>query len=323
MQGHAGRSKTYIMQKAVNFITRFFPLWVILFAAFAFFYPRPVIDLGLKAYVPWFLALIMLGMGLTMSLHDFALVLTRPGLIAIGVVLRCVLMPLIAFIIAHALQLPLELALGLILVGCCPSGTASNVMTFISRGDTALSITLTSIITLLAPFLTPLAFYLFAGAYISIGIFKMFMEIVTIVVAPIITGVLLHVMARRVVAFIQPAVPVISIVAITLTIAIVVALNAHNLAVTAFIVFLAVMLHNGFGFFCGYWASRLFKCSEMQSRAITFEIGMENSGLAVALALAHLDPVAPIPGAIFSVWHNLSGSVLAGYWRNHPPSETD
>ena len=310
-----------MMQNAMNFITRFFPLWVVLFAVFAFFHPQPVIDLGLKVYVPWFLALIMLGMGFTMSPRDFALVLTRPGLIAIGVVLRCMLMPLIAFAIVHILQLPLGLALGLILVGCCPSGTASNVMTFISRGDTALSIMLTSVITLLAPVLTPLTFYLLAGAYIPIDVFRMFTEIITIVVAPVLAGILLHVVAGRFVTFIQPVVPVISIFAITLTVAIVVALNAHNITGAAFVIFLAVILHNGLGFFFGYWTSRLFRRSEMQSRAITFEIGMENSGLAVTLALAHIDPIAAIPGAIFSVWHNLSGSILAGYWRNHPPGE--
>jgi len=311
------------MQSAAKFITHFFPLWIILFAVLAFFHPQPVIDSGIKVFVPWFLALIMLGMGLTILPGDFALVLVKPGLVATGVALRCILMPLIGFAIAHILQLPPGLALGLILVGCCPSGTASNVMTFISCGDTALSITLTSVITLLAPVLTPLTFYLLAGTYIPIDVYKMFMEIVTIVVAPVVSGVLLHMVAGRVVTYIQPFVPLVSIVAITLTVAIVVALNAHNLAGTAFIVFLAVMLHNGLGFFSGYWASRLRKRSEMQSRAIAFEIGMENSGLAVTLALAHFDPVAAIPGAIFSVWHNLSGSALAGYWRSRPPRETD
>lgn len=307
------------MQLAITWITRLFPLWVVVFSLFAFCFPQSVLDLGLSGYVRWFLALIMLGMGLTMSPRDFALVLSRPVVIALGVALRCILMPLIAYVLAHLLNLPLSLALGLILVGCCPSGTASNVMTFIARGDTALSITLTSVITLLSPILTPITFYFLAGSAISVNVWAMFAEILVIVVAPVVIGVILHMCAHRFVNLIQPVVPVISIVAIVVIVAVIVALNARQIADAALLIFVAVALHNALGLFFGYWSSRLFGRTETQSRAITFEIGMENSGLAATLAKDYIDPLAAIPGAFFSVWHNLTGALLATYWRHHPP----
>lgn len=305
------------MKIFAQFVTKFFPLLVIAFAGFAFLQPQAVLALKLGSYVSWLLGLVMLGMGLTMSPGDFKLVFTRPGIICLGVVMRCVLMPLIAFTLAHLLQLPDALAIGLILVGCCPSGTASNVMTFIARGDTALSVTLTSIITVLSPLLTPVSFYLLAGSYIQVDVWSMFISILAVVILPVAIGVFLHTTMEKFVARIQPLVPIISIIAIIIIIMAVVAGNANNLASMAIIAFLAVVLHNGLGLAFGYALSRLFGLSEPQSRAVTFEIGMENSGLAVVLvSAAALNPIAAIPGAIFSVWHNLSGSLLAGYWAN-------
>lgn len=303
------------MAGVTKFITKFFPLWVILCAAIAYLYPQAIMNLKISGYISILLGIVMLGMGLTMSPRDFKMVLVKPWLITIGVVLRCVLMPLIAFFIAHLLKLPDAIAVGLILVGCCPSGTASNVMTFIAKGDTALSVTLTSVITLLSPILTPVTFFLLAGSYIEINIFRMFFDIILIVILPVAIGVFLHTLMPRMVERIQVIVPIISIVAIVVIIMAIIAANAQNIALMGFVTFIAVALHNGLGLALGYFLSRVFGLTIPQSRAVAFEIGMENSGLAVVLATTALgNPAAALPGAIFSVWHNLSGSALASYW---------
>lgn len=303
------------MVRITKFITRFFPLWVIICATIAYFYPQPIIDSKLSGYISFLLGVVMLGMGLTMSLQDFKMVLVKPWLILLGVAMRCVLMPLIAFSLAHLLHLPDAIAVGLILVGCCPSGTASNVITFLAKGDTALSVTLTSFITLLSPVLTPVTFFLLAGSYIEVDVVKMFYDIILIVILPVAIGVFLHTIMPQVVDKIRLIVPILSIVAIVVIIMAIIAGNARNLAIIGPIAFIAVVLHNGIGLACGYWFSRFFGLSIPQSKAISFEIGMENSGLAVVLASTALgNPAAALPGAIFSVWHNLSGSVLASYW---------
>lgn len=300
------------LNSIAKFITRFFPVWVILVALLAFYFPEPIKPMGKT--VPYLLGIVMLGMGLTMSPSDFRLVLTRPKDVLYGVVLRCVIMPTVAFLIAKILDLPPYLAAGLILVGCCPSGTASNVMTFIAKGDTALSVTMTSVITLLAPVLTPYTFLLLAGTLIPIDAFALLKDILIIVLFPVAAGVFIRLVASKLVDRLMPIIPLISVAAIITIVAVVVAVSASRLASVAFIAFVAVAMHNGIGLGLSYGISRMLKLPHKTSKAITFEVGMENSGLAVALAMAHLDPMAAIPGAIFSVWHNFSGSLLAGYW---------
>ncbi len=301
-------------------ITKLFPVWVILFAAVAFLSPDPFKPLG--KYVPYLLGLIMLGMGLTMSLADFKLVLTRPKDVLYGVALRCLIMPGIAFSVAKLLDLPPSLAAGLILVGACPSGTASNVMTFIAKGDTALSVTVSSINTILAPLLTPYIFLFFAGTLIPIDAGALLFDILKIVLFPISIGILLRMFAGEFVERIAQLIPFVSVVSIIAIIAIVVGLSAAKLATVAGIAFAAVALHNGLGLALGYGTSRAVGINHRKAKAICFEIGMENSGLAVALAIAHLDPIAAIPGAIFSVWHNFTGSLLAGYWGARDENES-
>ncbi|MDR3440344.1 bile acid:sodium symporter family protein [Telmatospirillum sp.] len=301
-----------IVEKVVKFVTRLFPLWVILCAAIAYLSPAPFKPFG--TWIPWLLGVVMLGMGLTMSLHDFGLVFKRPKDVLAGVLLRYLIMPGVAFCIAKILGLSPSLAAGLILVGCCPSGTASNVMTFIAKGDTALSVTISSINTILAPIVTPFIFLYLAGTLIPIDASALFVDILKIVLAPIAIGVAINMAAGAAVKRIITFVPLISVVAIIAIITVVVALSAAKLATVAVIAFVAVVLHNALGLTLGYGASRGIGMTHRKSKAIAFEIGMENSGLAVALAIAHLDPIAAIPGAIFSVWHNFSGSLLAGYW---------
>lgn len=298
-----------------TFITKYFPLWVVIFAALAFFVPGPFMGMG--GAVTYLLGIVMLGMGLTMSIDDFKLVLVRPKDVIFGIVIRYCIMPFIAFCVSKVLGLSPMLAAGLILVGCCPSGTASNVMTFISKGDTALSVTISSINTLLAPILTPALFMFLAGTLIPIDATALLLDILKVVIVPIVIGISLRAIASKAVDSIAGVVPVISVLAIIAIITIVVALNAQKLSTVAGMAFLAVVLHNGLGLGAGYGISRtLGRMSHYKSKAVAFEIGMENSGLAVALAIAHLDPMAAVPGAIFSVWHNFSGSLLAGFWAS-------
>lgn len=307
------------LNRIANVITRFFPLWVVLFAAIAFFYPGLFKPLG--KYIIYLLGLIMLGMGLTMKLDDFKLVFSRPKDVLYGVTLRYMIMPLVAFVIAKLLGLPPSLAAGLILVGACPSGTASNVMTFIGKGDTALSVTVSSINTVLAPLLTPYIFLLLAGTLIPINAEALLMDILKVVLLPVALGIVIRMTAGDFVEKTIKVIPLVSVVAIIAIISIVVALSAAKLATVAVIAFIAVALHNGLGLGLGYGVSRGLGLNHRKSKALSFEIGMENSGLAVALAVAHLDPVAAIPGAIFSVWHNFTGSLLAGYWGSRDKND--
>lgn len=298
--------------RIASFITGAVSLWVMLGAVIAFFQPQLIKPLG--KYIPYLLGIIMLGMGLTMTTADFKLVLSRPKDVCYGVLLRYLIMPGVAWGVTKVLALDPSLAAGVLLVGCCPSGTASNVMTFIAKGDTALSITVSSINTLLSPLLTPLLFLMLGGAVIPVDTTALLWDIVKIVVVPILAGMLIRFWANRWVSKLQPVIPALSVVAIVITVSAVVALNAAKIAGVAAMALVAVVLHNLSGLLLGYWSSTLLGMNESKARAIAYEIGMENSGLAVALALVHLDPIAAIPGAIFSVWHNFSGSLLASYW---------
>jgi BASS family bile acid:Na+ symporter len=306
------------LERIAGFITKLFPLWVIVFSLFAFYNPAPFKPYA--QFIPYGLGIIMLGMGLTMTLDDFKLVFSRPKDVFLGIAFRYLIMPLVGFSVAKLMGLPPALAAGLILVGCCPSGTASNVMTFLAKGDTALSVTVSSFNTVLAPLFTPYIFLLLAGTLIPIKAEALLIDILKIVLLPIAIGIGLRAFLSSMVDKIMKIVPVVSVVCIVLIIAIVIALSAEKLAVVAVLAFAAVAVHNGIGLALGYGASRATGMSHHKAKAICFEIGMENSGLAVALALAHLDPIAAVPGAIFSVWHNLSGSLLAGYWSSKEKS---
>lgn len=298
--------------KLAGVITSTVSVWVMLGAVIAFFQPAAIKPLG--KYIPYLLGLIMLGMGLTMTTADFKMVLTRPRDVCYGVLLRYLIMPGVAWTVTKVLALDPAIAAGVLLVGCCPSGTASNVMTFIAKGDTALSITVSSVNTLLSPLLTPLLFLFITGAVIPVDAAALLLDIMKIVVAPIIAGMIIRYWANEWVEKLQPVIPAVSVLAIVITVSAVVALNAAKLAGVAVLALVAVALHNVLGLLLGYWSSLSLGMSESQARAISYEIGMENSGLAVALALVHLDPLAAVPGAIFSVWHNFSGSLLASYW---------
>lgn len=307
------------LEKLAQFICKYMTLWVIVISVIAFYNPEPFKPVG--KYISYMLGVIMLGMGLTMSLEDFRLVLTRPKDVFYGVFFRYLIMPLVGFGVAKMLDLSPALAAGMVLLGACPSGTGSNVMTYIAKGDTALSITVSSVNTILAPVLTTYIFAFLAGAMIPIDIGALLLDIVKIVLIPISIGVALHTAAPKMVDKLVKVVPAVSVIFIITIMSSVVALNAAKMATMALVLCVAVAIHNIAGLVLGYYAGKAVGMNEKKSRAVTFEIGMENSGLAVALALAHLDPMAALPGAVMTVWEYMTGSLLASYWGNKSKAE--
>ncbi len=297
----------------VKFITKYFSLWIILGVVAAFYQPEPFKPLA--KYVPYCIMAVMLSMGLTVSLNDFKLVFSRPKDVFWGIVLRYMIMPFIALALTKVLDLPPVLAAGLILVGCCPSGVASNVMTFLAKGDTALSITVSTINTLIAPFITPFMFALLVGSIVPVDANAILFDILKIVLVPVVLGAVIRGVASDFVDKIMPVIPIVSVVAIFVTTSSGFALSANKLADVAIVAVVAVVLHNSLGLATGYWAARGVGMPPYKSKALSFEIGMENGGLAMALALAHLAPLAFIPAAIFNLVHNLTGPMLASYWR--------
>jgi BASS family bile acid:Na+ symporter len=305
--------------RAARLAVTVFPILVIVAGVIGFLLPDAVAPLGQA--VPWLLGVVMFGMGLTLTLPDFTRILKRPWMVAIGVVLQYLIMPLTAWLIALALQLPAELAAGVILVGCAPGGTASNVVTYLSRGDTALSVTVTTCSTLLAPVLTPLLTLWLAGQFLEVPFASMMMSILQTVLLPVVAGLVVRLLLRSWVERVQPALPWLSTVAIALIVAAVVAGSADKIVEAGLLVFLAVFLHNGFGLLLGYLAAWGLRMTQRERRAISIEVGMQNSGLAASLAAAHFSPLAALPAAVFSVWHNLSGAIFALIMGRRPVTD--
>ncbi|TWF74647.1 BASS family bile acid:Na+ symporter [Pseudonocardia hierapolitana] len=304
------------LQQVSELAGRWFPLIVVVAGAIALAVPGAF--RGWSAAVPWLLALIMLGMGLTLRPVDFAYVARRPVAFVLGVVAQFVIMPGLGWLLATTLPLSPELAVGVILVACAPGGTASNVMVFLAKGDTALSVAMTSASTLLAPIVTPLLVLALAGRFLPVQPGALFVSILQIVLVPVLLGFLLRRFAGRQVEKVVPALPLISVVGITAVVMAVVAGSAAALLASGLVILVAVVLHNVLGLGLGYLAARLCGLDETARRAISIEVGMQNSGLSASLATTHFNPVAALPAAVFSVWHNVSGSILAGYWARRP-----
>ena len=269
--------------------------------------------------INYLLGVVMFGMGLTLNLRDFKIVFSRPKDVVIGCLAQFTIMPLLAWTLARLLQLDEALALGVVLVGCCPGGTASNVITYLARGDLALSVGMTGVSTLLAPFLTPLLTWALAGKSIHVDVASMFLSILCVVILPIVVGLLVKWLWPKFTEQATDYLPAFSSVAIAVIVAIVIAANADKLLAGGLLIVVAVMLHNICGLSLGYLIGRLLRLSEPKKRAISIEVGMQNSGLASSLATIHFAayPLATIPGAIFSVWHNLSGAAVAYLYRRH------
>ena len=296
----------------VHHITRLFPLWALLFSLLAYLSPGLFTDFR-PAIVP-LLGVVMFGMGMTLSWQNFTEVLKRPQIIGLGVLMQYLVMPFAAWMVAVMLGLPPYIMAGLVLVGACPGGTASNVVCYLARGDVALSITLTTVSTFLAILLTPMITWLYVGQKVPVPVESMLWSIFKIVLLPVSLGVLINSFFVRRLSVVKHLFPLVSVFAIVVIIAIIVALNKGNLATMGAAVALAVVMHNLFGLVTGYWIPRLLRQDERTCRTLAIEVGMQNSGLGVALAAKYFSAAAALPGALFSIWHNLSGSMLAGYW---------
>ncbi|MFY7003387.1 bile acid:sodium symporter family protein [Acinetobacter pittii] len=299
-----------------QFIQKTFALWVIVFAALALW--QPELFVWLKAYIPWILGIIMLGMGMTMTVDDFKGVLQSPKAVLIGVVAQFVVMPGLAYVLCKLFNLPPEIAVGVILVGCCPGGTASNVITYMAKGNVALSVACTSVSTLLAPVLTPAIFYLLASQWLKIDAASMFISILQVVLLPIIVGLILRTWLKRQVESYIQVMPLVSVIAIVAIVAAIIGGSKAAILQSGLLILAVVILHNGLGYLLGFTAARFFKLPYADSKAIAIEVGMQNSGLGVALAAVHFaaSPITAVPSAIFSLWHNISGPALATYWAS-------
>ncbi|WP_261835105.1 bile acid:sodium symporter family protein [Vibrio ishigakensis] len=298
----------------LNKITKLFPFWALLFALIAFFAPSTFV--GFKTAIVPLLIIIMLAMGLTLQPKDFVNVVANRKAVTIGVILQFTIMPLVALLISMILGFDAELTVGMVLVGSVAGGTSSNVMCYLAKGDVALSITMTAISTLLGVLLTPLLVELLAGKSVDVPVLGMLMSLVKIVFVPVSIGLLVNTLFHKQTAKLEPVLPLVSMVAIVIIIATVVALNASQIVSIGPIVALAVVLHNGAGLFLGYTACRMIGFEEKVCRTVAFEVGLQNSGLATALAMKFFSPASAVAGSLFSVWHNISGSILAGYWSN-------
>lgn len=298
-----------------SFLTKYIGWIIIAFSVWAFFW-RDGFSWA-TSYTSLFLGAAMFGMGLTIRMGDFRVVFSRPKEVVIGCIAQYTVMPLLAWVLAVVFHLPKDLVLGVILVGCCPGGTASNVITYIAGGDVALSVGMTIVSTLIAPIMTPFLVYVLAGAWVEVSLLAMVISVVKIVLVPVLLGILIRSLFGRQIQRISDVLPLFSVVAIVMIISGIVAVNADKILSCGILVLGVVALHNLCGMGLGLLAAKVFKIEYSRATAIAIEVGMQNSGLAVSLATANFaaNPLATLPGAIFSVWHNISGSVFSGIRR--------
>jgi len=297
-------------------VIQLFPLWALLLSVAAFLQPALFVDL--KSQIVPLLTIIMLAMGLTLSPADFKKVLKNTKAVGVGVLLQFLVMPIAAFIIALSFGFDTQLTVGMLLVGSVAGGTSSNVMCYLAKGDTALSISMTAISTLLGVVLTPFLVSLMIGESVDVPVASMLLSLFKIVLLPVAVGVLINAFFGNTIRKAEPILPYLSMFAIVLIIAIVVALSSAKLVEVGLIVVAAVVIHNAIGLTLGYWVTHLLGFDKRVCRTIAFEVGLQNSGLAAALAIKFFTPLAALPGSIFSVWHNISGSLLASYWSRKP-----
>jgi len=300
------------MKSICNFISRWMAVIVLVMAGAALAFPQYV-GVIKTSWISWMLGLVMFGMGLTLSLNDFKIVFSRPKDVIVGCLAQFTIMPLLAWLLATAFHLPPELAIGVILVGCCPGGTASNVITYLAGGDVALSVGMTSVSTVLAPVLTPLLVWFLAGKDVDVDVVAMFMSILQVIILPICIGLIIKRFVTLNETFLKSILPAFSTIAITLIVGAVVSANAPKILTCGFLVMLVVILHNLLGYLLGFLIAKVLKMDKKKATAISIEVGMQNSGLACSLAAQHFQALAlaTVPGAIFSVWHNISGALLA------------
>lgn len=261
------------------------------------------------------LMLVMLSMGMTLSWQNFRSVWQQKSAVLLGVSIQFIIMPLTAFLLATTFNFSTELTIGLMLVGSTAGGTASNVMAYLAKGDLALSVSMTLVSTFLAVFLLPLLTWFYIGQSVEVPVLGMLLSLVKLILLPVVIGMLLKHFFHKQLKTIEPIFPIFSMFTIVLIIAIVVALNQPNLSNLLWLLVLAVILHNTIGLISGYGLAKLFGHNDKTARTLAIEVGMQNSGLSVALAMQYFSPLSALPGAMFSIWHNISGSIFAAYWQ--------
>jgi len=290
----------------------FFPLWAILASIFAYFQPSAVVEF--KSWILPLLMLIMFCMGVTLKVEDFKRVLQKPKLILLTVLLQFSLMPLAAFLISLSFNLSTELMVGMILVGAVSGGTASNVIAYLAKADVALSITMTVVSTLLSIVVTPYITLLYVGQSVPVPALSMLISILKLVLAPVVLGVIVNFFLNKYIDKNKDIFASLSIISIVFIIAIVVGLNEQRLQTIGLVLLAGIILHNITGLFGGYFIAKLLGYNTKECKTVAIEVGMQNSGLAVALSIKYFSALSALPGAIFSIWHNISGSLLASFW---------
>lgn len=308
------------MAQMLQRLSLLFPLWMILSGIAALSWPERLTPMSQGSLVVLLLAFIMLCMGLTLSLEDFRRIARMPRAVAIGFAAQYSIMPLLGWGIAQALDLPPYFAVGLILVGCCPGGTASNLVTYIAGADVALSVVMTVCSTLAAVVFTPLLTQFYAGTLVPVDSWLLFTQTLQVVIIPVVLGVALNSWAPRLVASMMPIAPLLSVIGVCFICAVMFAAHAPAILDHGLELLLAVGLLHGGGFLLGYYFAKAFGYEHQSARTISIEVGMQNSGLAIVLAKQAfpLLPLAPIVGAVSAVMHSLLGSVLAVVWRSQP-----
>lgn len=304
------------LEKISSAFGKYMAIIVLVVAVISLFVPNATLWVQ-TTWVNYLLMIVMFGMGLTLKFDDFKIVFTRPKDIIIGCVAQFTIMPLLAFLLGKIFGLDVALLAGVILVGTCPGGTSSNVITYLSDGDVALSVGMTSVNTILAPFLTPAITYLLLRTSVQVDMQSMFLSIIKVVIIPIALGFVINHFWGEQTSKAVNILPMISVIAITLIVAAVVSHNSEKILSTGSIVFVVVILHNLLGYACGFGLGQLLHLPVSKKKALSIEIGMQNSGLATSLAAGAFPDLAmaTVPGAIFSVWHNISGAILASIYR--------
>lgn len=311
-----------VLQRITGVITKYIGAIILAFTIWACWTPN--LFSWTVSYTSVFLGIAMFGMGLSIKAQDFKIVWAHPKEILLGgVLLQYTIMPMTAYVLCQALQLPTDIAIGVILVGCCPGGTASNVITYIAKGDVALSVGMTIASTLLAPLITPFLIFSLGGTWVEVSLLAMVMSVVKVVLLPVLIGIAIHHFFGEKLEALLACMPLVSSVAIVMIIAGIISVNVAKIFTAGLLVLAVVMLHNIIGMCLGLLAAKVLRTTYPKATAIAIEVGMQNSGLAVSLATLHfaMNPLATLPGAIFSVWHNISGAIFASIRQRHRMSK--
>ena len=312
------------LNKISDLICKYMALLVLIVAFSALFFSNHFLFIK-TSYINYLLMIIMFGMGLTLKPKDFILIFSHPKEIILGSISQFAVMPALAFVLSLLFHLDSTLMAGVILVGTCPGGTASNVITYLSKGDVALSVCMTSVNTLLAPILTPLITYIILRTTVETNITAMFIGIVNVILIPIILGIIINRFFGNLTQKLVKVLPLISVISISLIVACVVSHNSEKIFSAGIIILAVVILHNILGYLFGFCIGKSLGLNIAKTKAYSIEIGMQNSGLATSLANTAFPtiPEAAVPGAIFSVWHNISGALLAAIYKNWNDSEDE